>query len=136
MKINQKRMLETPKITLEILEHFAKDETPFPANETLETLCKKLPQHDESTIKFHLICAYDNNLLLGGGYKRYTYLAEGADYTFGWIDGLSHKGSEFVQMARTGLRKTALKKIKETGQKVTTDLLFQMLRTLTFQGLH
>ncbi len=87
-------MIENPEITLKILRIYARDETPWPANYCVEDIVRLTDDFERNAIEYHLICAIESELLHGSVNK--TSMMDGNLYTFGYIDGLTAKGSEYV----------------------------------------
>ena len=58
-------LIEDPKLTLKILQYFARDEIGFPSNKTSEDLAKEFPEErQEGSITYHVVCAQMTGLLI------------------------------------------------------------------------
>ncbi len=122
----ESEMIEDPVTTLKILEYFARDEVGFPANVTLNELMEAFPKLDRQELMYHTICAIENELLIGN--YRKTTTSQGVAYNVGFLDGILHKGSEYVIHAGTDkVWKKAVETLEKAGIKVTTTALVNQI---------
>ena len=121
-------MIEDPELTRKILEYFAQDSVPYPANVTFDDLCAVFNKEDPERISYHLLCAAKTNLL-EVPYKE-THTGDGVLLTFDYISGLTPEGGEYVQHSRTSLWDKAIHQVKESGVAVTTAILVNYLPKL------
>ena len=128
-------MIEDPEFTRQILEYFASDDVDFPANKTVEDdLVKAFGGYPNiSKIEYHVMCAYENELLIGDYQEVRSF--EGVTYNFGFINGLTAKGGDYVRDSRSKYWNEAWEKIKETGLEVTTKRLLEFLPVLILKAL-
>ena len=113
-------MIENPEITLKILRIYARDETPWPANYCVEDIVRLTDDFERNVIEYHLICAIKSELLQGSVNKTSTL--DGNLYTFGYIDGLTAKGSEYVcNSENPEVWNKAKDYLISAGLKITTD---------------
>ena len=121
-------MIEDPKLTLKILEYFARDDVTFPANVLVGDLASEFPDVDGSRFEYHVVCAIDNDLLIG----RFTYTEtfDRVHLTLGYLSGLTPRGGNYVKDSRTGLWDRAVERIKSTGAEATTDRIIALLHKL------
>ena len=129
------KMIEDPEFTREILEYFASDDVDFPANKTVQKdLVKAFGSYsNRSRIQYHLMCAYDNELLRGD-FKEIKTM-QGVQYNFGYIAGLTAKGGDYIRDSRSKFWGEALTKLKEAGVAVTTKSLLQCINGLISNAL-
>ena len=89
-------MIEDVNFTKRIVQVVA-DHPRFPARMRLEDLAEQLQlqpgRNDEEKLIYHLVCAYQAGLL-HANYDTYNTF-EGTRHVFGYIDGLTHIGSEY-----------------------------------------
>ena len=127
-------MIENPELTRKILEYFASDEIRFPANKTLDDLKSEFSDEELDVLAYHVSCAHEEGLLEVGLTKTST-LSDGELITVGWITGLTQPGGEYVRHSQTKFWNQAKNVIQETGQKVTTTALRDVLFMLTRKAL-
>ena len=122
-------MIEDPKLTLEILKYFARDEISWPANVDDRELTNHFSDISSDKVEYHLYCAIESGLL-EGEFKRDAML-DGAFYTFGNLDGLTPEGGEYVQMASSSSRWELIKnRVTEAGLKLTTRTAIQVTKNM------
>ena len=115
-------MIENPEITLKILRIYARDETPWPANYRVEDIVRLTDDFERNVIEYHLICAIESELLRGSVNRTSTFA--GSVYTFGYIDGLTAKGGEYVcNSENPEVWNKAKDYLISEGLKITTDNL-------------
>ena len=123
-------MIEDPNITLGILKIFAESETPWPANLSDENIKDRFKDVSQDTIEYHLICAIDSRLLRGF-YSKDVLLSGGTTYTFGWLDGLTVEGSEYVRNASNPkFMNMAKEHLKSAGLEITTKNLINVINVV------
>ena len=122
-------MIEDPKLTLRILQYFARDDVGYPANMTVQRhLRKEFPEVRVDKLQYHVVCAFENDLLQGD-YER-NVMFEGVSLNTGYIDGLTARGGDYVRDAGTKFWQDAWDKIEEAGIVVTTGLLVDVVAKL------
>ena len=122
-------MIEDPDLTRQILEYFAQDDVEFPANKTVEDdLTEAFPKVELSRLKYHVMCAKENDLLIAN--IRENPMMDGTEFVFGFISGLTAKGSEYVRGSRSKYWDEARKRIASKGIEVTTKLLIEGMTKL------
>lgn len=126
-------MIEDPKLTLKILEYFARDDVTFPANVLVDGLANEFPDVDQNRFEYHVVCAIENDLLMG--HFTCTETFDGVQLSFGHLSGLTPRGGDYVRDSRTGLWEMAVEKIKSTGVEATTDRIIALLPKLTAAAL-
>ena len=127
-------MIEDPKLTRGILEFFASDSIGFPANVMVQReLAEAYPHHDLSILKYHVICAFNNDLLMGSVDRQ--EMIDGVLVNIGYIDGLTAKGGDYVRDSKTEFWGKAWEKIADAGLSVTTDRLLEMITLLSSKAL-
>lgn len=119
-------MIEDPDLTLKILKHFARDDVGYPAHVSPNDLVKEFPGESRSRINYHVMCAIDCEFLRGK-YDRVA-AARGVAYTFGFIDGLTKAGGDYVRNSETRLWDEAKKTIIEKGLAITTTHLITFMQ--------
>ena len=127
-------MKEDPKFTLQILEYIAGDDIGFPANLSLHDLHGVFPKEDWDRLSYHVLCAYQCDLLLGE-YSKTETLDEGTQYHIGDIAGLTPKGCQYVAESNSKFLEKAKKKIVDAGLEVTTGRLVEAMNTLISSAL-
>ena len=130
-----KNLIEDPRITLDILKYFARDEVGFPANVMVQReLDAAFPQYSLVTLKYHVFCAMKSGLLVVASYDiRDTH--ERAEINIGHIVGLTSAGSDYVRDSRTKLWDTAMAKLTDAGLEATTGRLVEVLPKIAIQML-
>ena len=127
-------MIEDPKITRDILEYFARDDIGFPANVMVQReLADAFPQHDFSVLQYHVLCAFQSDLLMGFYESQDRH--DGVDIRIGHIIGLTAKGGTYVRDARTRFWDKAIARISEAGLNATTDRLLEVIADLAAKAL-
>ena len=127
-------MIEDPKLTRRILEYFAQDDVPFPANATVaDDLTSAFPDEKLSRLEYHVMCAEENELLIVN--TRENSMMDGTEFVFGFISGLTAKGGEYVRGSRSKYWDEAYKQISNKGIEVTTKLLIQVMSKLMSSSL-
>ena len=112
-------MIENPEITLKILKAFAQDDVPWPAKFTIEDITNWIDNCDRATIEYHLICAIDSGMLHGDYTKSTTF--SGNIYTFGYFDGLTVEGGEYIRnFENSNIWNLAKDKLISEGITITT----------------
>ena len=91
------RMIEDPTFVRDLLIVFA-DEPDWPSRLAVDDLQQTFPDRSRAEILFHLKCCQEAGLL-DATINRVAAM-DGVAYHAGHIDGLTHKGSEFVLGAR------------------------------------
>ena len=126
-------MIEDPNLTRKILEYFAQDNIPYPANATYNELCSIFKEENPERISYHLVCAKQNGLLT----VSYTEkeMLDGVLLTFNYISGLTAKGSDYVRYSRTSLWNEAAQYVKKKGLAFTTQVLIRVFELLIKQKL-
>ena len=130
-----KNLIEDPRITLDILKYFARDEVGFPANVMVQReLDAAFPQYSLVTLTYHVFCAMKSGLLVVASYDiRDTH--ERAEINIGHIVGLTSAGSDYVRDSRTKLWDTAMAKLTDAGLEATTGRLVEVLPKIAIQML-
>ena len=130
-----KNLIEDPRITLDILKYFARDEVGFPANVMVQReLADAFPKYPLDTLRYHVFCAMESGLLVVASYDiRET--GETAAIAIGNIVGLTSAGSDYVRDSRTELWDTAMKKLTDAGLEATTGRLVEVLHKIAIQML-
>ena len=121
-------MIENTDLTLRILQHFAMEDVPFPANLSIEDLKNAFPNDNANSIEYSVICAFQSGLLSGHEPKA-VHTFDGTMYTFGWFDGLTASGGEYVRNAATHYDK-AVNAIKDVGLEITTSTIKDALKVM------
>ena len=89
-------MIEDVNFTKRIVQVVA-DHPRFPVRMTIADLAEQLQlqpgRNDEEKLIYHLVCAYQAGLLHANYDTVNTF--EGTHHVFGYIDGLTHIGSEY-----------------------------------------
>jgi len=111
-------MIENPKLTLKILQYFAKDEIPYPANLRIEDIYEEFPEEDRNDLNYSVNCAIRYKLLDGDIIETSTL--DGKFIAIGGLYGLSPQGGEYVRDARKHYNK-ALECLKNLGESITTE---------------
>lgn len=125
-------MIEDPKLTLDILKYFASDHIGFPAHVKVETLLDHYPQGTD-TIEYHLMCAIDNELLIGK-YRIITAF-EGSAIKVGILQGLTPKGGDYVRDSDSNLWEKARQSLIDQGIAVTTSRLVDSIARLVQESI-
>ncbi len=127
-------MIEDPNLTRQILEYFAQEDVTFPANKMVEDdLTEAFPNDELSRLEYHVMCAKENGLLIVD--IRENPMMDGTVFVFGFISGLTAKGSEYVRGSRSKYWAEAWKQIKSKGMEVTTKLLIEVMFKLMSSSL-
>ena len=92
-------MIEDPKLTLKILQYFARDEIGFPSHKTFTDLAKEFPEETEEKILYHVFCAKRNGLLIANVIENPVLSPKGRGYTVFSMDGLTPEGGNYVRAA-------------------------------------
>ena len=124
-------MIEDPKFTLKLLQFFAQENIPWPANLTVTEVQQHFATQSigRDKVEYHLICAIELKLL-HGFYNR-TSTFDGAVYTFSYIDGLTVEGSNYViNASKSKLWEKAMQKLLEQGFEVTTKNVLLTIQSL------
>ena len=88
-------MIEDPDLTLCILRYFSREDVPNPANKLVEELADdEFRGVDLGRLRYHVRCAQENGLLAARISRVAT--SQAVQYSFGFIDGLTAKGGEYV----------------------------------------
>ena len=123
-------MIEDPKLTLDILKYFARDEISWPVNVTDRELKDHFKNIPPDKVEYHLYCAIQNDLLIGD-FERYIKFGGGASYVFGNLDGLTPEGGEYVRMASSSSRWELIKnRITKAGLELTTRTAIQVTKNM------
>ena len=91
------QMIEDVKFSRDLLILFA-EEKEWPSKISVSRIRENFPNRSSSEIVFHLNCCCQAGLLDAAIRRNATF--QGVAYTVGHIDGLTHKGSEFVMNAK------------------------------------
>lgn len=121
-------MIEDPKLTLDILKYFADDNVGFPAHVDSNDLLDSYPQINKETLDYHLMCAIDNELLVGE-YKIVTAF-ERSSLQIGILEGLTPKGGDYVRDSDSNLWEKARQSLTDKGIAVTTSRLVDSIAHL------
>ena len=121
-------MIENTDLTLRILQHFAREDVPFPAQLQIHNLKTTFPNDNGNSIEYSVICAFQSGLLSGHEPKA-IHSHSGTTYIFGWIDGLTASGGEYVRNAATHYGK-AVELIKGMGLEITTSSIKDALKAI------
>ncbi len=117
-------MIEDPKLTLKILQYFARDEIDFPSNKTFEDLAKEFPEETKGKLIYHVVCAEMHGLLIAKVIENSVMGPNGRRYLIGYMDGLTFEGGDYVRAAESrGVWDSAWEHIVSGGAKVTTSLM-------------
>ena len=117
-------MIEDPKLTLEILQYFARDEIGFPSNKSFADLAKEFPEETEGKIFYHVFCAEMNGLLVAKVIEDSVMGPKGRDYLVPYMDGLTPEGGNYVRAAESkGAWDMARERIAKAGFSITTELM-------------
>ena len=127
-------MIEDVELTRKVLEFFAKEDVPFPANVTIDNLSDHFPNEDPGRLNYHVMCAAENELLIVPEMNRVSTL-KSATYVIGRIDGLTVKGGDYVKHSRTKFWQQAKEKCASLGLKQTTDILCNLVFKLVHGAL-
>ena len=116
-------MIEDVNFTKKIVQVVA-DHPRFPARMTLGDLAQQLQlqpgSNDDEKLIYHLVCAYQAGLL-HADYDTYNTL-EGTHHVFGYIDGLTHIGSEYGHHMKGAIWNKAVAWCKNQGIPMTTKV--------------
>ena len=127
-------MIEDPDLTLCILRYFSREDVPNPANKLVEELADdEFRGVDLGRLRYHVRCAQENGLLAARISRVAT--SQAVQYSFGFIDGLTAKGGEYVRNSQTGFWDKAVKEIEDGGASVTTNLMVKFLPMLIEKSL-
>ena len=119
-------MIEDPNLTLDILKIFAEPNTPWPANLSDKDITNRFTDVSKETIEYHLICAIDSGLLRGNYSRNASY--GGTFYTFGWLEGLTVEGGEYVRNTNNpNILKMAKENLISAGLEFTTKNLIKVI---------
>jgi len=122
-------MIEDPNFTRQILEYFAQNNVKFPANKTVgDDLTREFPDHELSHLKYHVMCAKENELLIVNIWE--AQIRDGTEFVFGSISGLTAKGGEYVRGSRSKYWDKAKEMILSKGLELTTGNLLQAMSNL------
>ena len=127
-------MIEDIELTREILEFFAKENVPFPANVTIGDLTNHFPNEHIGRLEYHVICAAENGLLIAPKTERASTFKSIA-YVIGRIDGLTAKGGDYVKHSRTRFWQQAKDQCASIGIKQTTAILCNLVFKLVQANL-
>ena len=118
-------MIEDPKLTLKILQYFARDEIGFPSNKTSADLAKEFPEEkQEGSITYHVVCAQMTGLLMAKVIRVSGTGPDGPGYVVISMDGLTPTGGNYVRAAESkGVWDTARERIAKAGFSITTELM-------------
>ena len=129
-----KNLIEDPRITLDILKYFARDEVGFPANVMVQReLATAFPQYSLVILRYHVFCAMGSGLLVAS-----SNIHDGPERTevlIGNIVGLTSAGSDYVRDSKTKLWDMAIAKLAEMGLEVTTGRLVEIFPKIASQML-
>ena len=117
-------MIEDPKLTLKILQYFARDEIDFPSNKTFADLAKEFPEETEGKIFYHVVCAEMTGLLIAKLVDDSVMGPKGRGYLVSYMDGLTPEGGNYVRAAESnGVWDMAGGRIAKAGCSITTELM-------------
>ena len=123
-------MIEDPKLTLKILQYFARDEVDFPSNKTFADLAKEFPEEKQKgrTI-YHVVCAEMTGLLIAKYVDDSVMGPKGRGYLVAYMDGLTPEGGDYVRAAESkGVWDTARERIAKAGSPITTELMKAVMK--------
>ena len=127
-------MIEDVNFTKKIIQVVA-DHPRFPARITLVDLAEQLQiqpgRNDEEKLIYHLVCAYQAGLL-HANYDTFNTF-EGTHHVFGYIDGLTHIGSEYGHHMKGALWNKVVDIAKKQGIPLTTKVAVKYIMD-TFGG--
>ena len=116
-------MIEDVNFTKRIVQVVA-DHPRFPARMTVGELAEELQlqpgSNDEEKLIYHLVCAYQAGLL-HANYDTVNTL-EGTHHVFGYIDGLTHIGSEYGHHMKGALWGKVIEWTQKQGIPLTTKV--------------
>ena len=119
-------MIEDIELTRKILETYA-DEDEWPSKIEETDLRRAFPDVRDDILIAHLVWATDAGMFKGKGYYR-VELMGGPEYGFGYPDGLSKVGSDYVHSARqSNLWEKGKKQIAEKGLPLSTSVMSRVL---------
>ena len=122
-------MIEDPKLTLKILQYFARDEIDFPSNKTFADLAKEFPEETEGKIFYHVFCAEMNGLLVAKVIEDSVMGPKGRYYLVAYMDGLTPEGGNYVQAAESkGVWDMARERIAKAELPITTELMKAVMK--------
>lgn len=98
----------------------------------VETLLDHYPQSTD-TIEYHLMCAIDNELLIGK-YRIITAF-EGSAIKVGILQGLTPKGGDYVRDSDSNLWEKARQSLIDQGIAVTTSRLVDSIARLVQESI-
>ena len=118
-------MIEDPKLTLKILQYFARDEIDFPSNKTYDDLAKEFPEEKQQRgITYHVFCAERNGLLIAKVIEDSVMGPNGRGYVVISMDGLTPEGGNYVRAAESqGVWDMARERIAKAGFQISTELM-------------
>ena len=125
-------MIEKPELTLNILQHFARDDVPYPSNLDPTDLHAAFSDQKPADIDYSIICAIQAGLLDGNISDASTM--EGRNIVISSMDGLSQQGGEYVRNAEKHYGK-AVKILHDIGQNVTTSSVSEMVNRFVQQAI-
>ena len=94
---DHRKMIEDVQFSKDLLVLFA-EEPRWPSKISIADIQKEFPERSHSEIVFHLNCCCQAGLLDAA--IRRVATSEAVSYQVGHVDGLTHKGSEFVLNAQ------------------------------------
>ena len=121
-------MIEDVELTRNILELYA-DEDRWPSAIGGSEIRQAFPKQSEQCLIAHVVWAADSGMFKGEAYYRTEFIS-GTQYDFGYPDGLSKAGSDYIQYARSSLWERAKSNIQKQGVPLSTSLLAKVLPKL------